>query len=57
MLTKHDDLEKIDESDVETNSIWTQTPLRDFSSKCIMNKHDLCTDGKCQCLCHSHNQQ
>jgi len=23
----------------------------------LMNKHDLCADVKCQCLCHPHNQQ
>ncbi|MDH3856233.1 MAG: hypothetical protein OES27_08955 [Nitrosopumilus sp.] len=50
-------IEKVDETVVENNSIWKQTPLRDFSSKCIMNKHDLCTGEKCQCLCHPHNQQ
>ena len=46
-------LEKIDEyDDVENNSVWTQIPLRDFSSKCIMNEHNLCHDPKCACLCH-----
>jgi hypothetical protein len=49
--------ERIDESYVENDSIWMHVPLRDFGSKCIMNKHDVCTDKKCQCLCHSHNQQ
>lgn len=57
MLTLHEDFEKVDETVVENNSIWKQTPLRDFSSKCIMNKHDLCTDEKCQCLCHPYNQK
>jgi hypothetical protein len=49
--------EKIDEPDVENYSIWTHTPLRDFGSKCIMNKHSVCCDSKCKCLCHPHNQQ
>ena len=47
--------EKISETREENNSIWTQTPVRDFSSKCIMNKHQLCQVPKCACLCHSHN--
>jgi len=57
MDTLHDDLEKIDETVVENDSIWKQTPLRGFSSKCIMNKHDLCADGKCQCLCHQKEEE
>ncbi len=52
MLSKHDDLEKIDELIVEKNSIWMQTPLHDFGPKCIMNEHNLCCDPKCKCLCH-----
>jgi hypothetical protein len=45
-------LEKIGEPYVENDSIWTHTPLRDFGSKCILNKHNLCRDQKCACLCH-----
>jgi glucose dehydrogenase len=44
---------------VNTNSpysIWTDTLLSKFGFKCLMNKHDLCTEGKCECLCHIHNQ-
>jgi len=50
-------LEKIDEPNVENDSIWRQTPLHDFGSKCIMNEHGVCCNSKCQCLCHLHNQQ
>ena len=45
---------------VNTNSpysIWTDTLLSKFGFKCLMNKHDLCTEDKCECLCHPHNQQ
>jgi hypothetical protein len=52
MYTKNHNLEEINESDVKNDSIWTQTPLRDFSSKCIMTEHNLCHDSKCKCLCH-----
>ena len=38
-------------------SIWTDTLLSKFGFKCLMSKHDLCADVKCQCLCHPHNQQ
>ena len=48
-----DDLEKNNKHDVENDSIWIQTPLRIFGSKCIMNEHNLRIDVKCQCLCHS----
>lgn len=34
---------------------WVKTPLSAFGFKCIMNKHELCTDVKCQCVCHDHN--
>ena len=50
-------LEKIDEPNVENNSIWKQTPLHNFGSKCIMNKHSVCCDSKGACLCHPNNQQ
>jgi len=36
----------------KNDSIWTQTPLHNFSSKCIMNEHYLCYDSICKCLCH-----
>lgn len=36
---------------------WTETLLSDFGFKCLMNKHDLCDDDKCRCLCHPHNQK
>jgi len=39
------------------NSIWINTPLSKFGFKCVMNKHDLCADEKCQCLCHPQIQQ
>ena len=38
-------------------SIWTETQLSKFGFKCLMSKHDLCTDGKCECLCHPYNQK
>ena len=31
---------------------WVQTPLSKFGFKCIMNKHNLCADSSCECLCH-----
>lgn len=39
------------------HSIWTDILLSKFGFKCLMNKHDLCADVKCKCLCHPHNQQ
>ena len=50
-----DKLEKINEPNVENDSIWRQTPLHDFCFKCIMNEHSLCCNSKCQCLCHLYN--
>jgi hypothetical protein len=38
------------------NTVNTDTLLSKFGFKCLMNKHDLCTEGKCECLCHIHNQ-
>jgi len=35
------------------NSFWIEIPLRKFGSKCIMNKHELCMDPRCRCLCHN----
>ncbi len=35
---------------VATN--WIETPLSKFGFKCVMNKHDLCVDSSCECLCH-----
>jgi hypothetical protein len=32
--------------------IWKETPLTKFGYKCIMSKHDLCSEGSCECLCH-----
>ena len=52
MFTLLEDSEKIDESGIQNDSVWTQIPLHDFSSKCIMNEHNLCHDPKCACLCH-----
>ena len=55
--------EKGNDEDVKTiekyspNSIWTETQLSKFGFKCLMNKHDSCTEGRCECLCHPHNQQ
>jgi len=34
------------------NSLWANTPLSEFGFKCIANKHGLCIDSKCKCLCH-----
>ena len=45
-------LKKIDKSSGTNNSIWMQTPLHNFGSKCIMNKHHLCYNPECECLCH-----
>lgn len=45
-------LKKIAKSYDTTDSIWAQIPLHDFGYKCIMNKHNLCGDSKCVCLCH-----
>ena len=40
-------------SEVETNArVWTETPLSKFGFKCIMNKHDVCDESSCECLCH-----
>ncbi len=33
-------------------SIWNETPLSKFGFKCVMNKHDLCVNSSCECLCH-----
>jgi hypothetical protein len=30
------------------NSIWTETQLSKFGFKCIMNKHDSSTEGRCE---------
>ena len=38
-----------------SDSIWRQTPVRDFGFKCVMSKHDLCTDLNCKCFCHPYN--
>ena len=42
-----------EENSKSNESIWKQTPLRDFGSQCIMNNHESCDDKKCKCLCHS----
>ncbi len=34
------------------SNFWTETPLGEFGFKCIANKHELCNDLKCKCLCH-----
>ena len=52
MYTKNDSLKKSDELGKKNGSMWKQTPLSDFSSKCIMNKHAMCQDPKCKCICH-----
>ena len=31
---------------------WIETPLSKFGFKCVMNKHDICVDSSCECLCH-----
>ena len=35
-----------------SDSIWTKTSLHDFGFKCMMNKHEKCTNLKCKCFCH-----
>ncbi len=32
---------------------WIKTPLSKFGFKCVMNKHDICENSSCECLCHS----
>jgi hypothetical protein len=32
--------------------IWKETPLSKFGFKCVMNKHGVCVDSLCECLCH-----
>ncbi len=39
-------------SQQENTTGWIETPLSEFGHKCIMNKHDICTDLSCGCLCH-----
>ena len=51
--SKHADTVNTDTS----NSFWTETLLSNFGFKCLMNKHNICTEDKCQCLCHPHNQK
>lgn len=50
------DVKNIDEKEIKKqdsqHSIWTETPLSKFGNKCVMNKHKLCIDSKCECLCH-----
>jgi len=43
---------KINNEYLKKYSIWKQTPLSDFGSKCIMSEHSLCSDVKCHCICH-----
>ncbi len=31
---------------------WIETPLSKFGFKCIENKHELCINSRCKCLCH-----
>ncbi len=31
---------------------WIETPLSKFGFKCIMSKHDFCSEKLCECLCH-----
>ena len=38
-----------------TDSIWTETPSNRFGFKCMQDKHELCKDDWCECLCHSTN--
>ena len=32
---------------------WKQTPLSKFGYKCIMNRHEICVESICECLCHN----
>ncbi len=32
--------------------IWKETPLSKFGFKCVMNKHGICVDSLCECICH-----
>ncbi len=42
-------------SEIENDTAtWIETPLSKFGFKCVMNKHDLCVDSSCECLCHHH---
>jgi hypothetical protein len=38
-------------------SNWIKTPLSAFGFKCVMNKHDLCDNSSCKCLCHPVNSK
>jgi len=38
--------------EVGMRNIWIKTSLNEFGFKCIANKHELCSDYKCKCLCH-----
>lgn len=52
MYAKNYDLEKINKSESEGDSVWTPTPLNDFSTRYAMTEYNLCYDSKCVCLCH-----
>jgi len=51
---KHE--EKVLEREIKkqnsTPTFWIETLVSQFGFKCMMSKHDLCIDPKCQCLCH-----
>ncbi len=47
----HSPYDSSQKNHVESN-FWTETPLGEFGFKCIANKHELCNDLKCKCLCH-----
>ena len=52
MYVAIDDSEKIPDSEKKDESVWIPVSLRAIGSKCIMNKHELCGDSKCRCVCH-----
>ncbi len=33
-------------------SAWIKTSLSEFGFKCVANKHELCCDDTCVCICH-----
>jgi len=37
-------------------SAWIETFLSEFGFKCVANKHELCCDDTCVCLCHTERE-
>ncbi len=38
-------------------SAWIKTSLSEFGFKCVANKHELCCDDTCVCLCHDKSKK